>query len=101
MITSLEKATQKLQRKIRKVGTNAFPDLLAVGTGGRAAAGRLDGAIDALETRLCKAMARGYPKIIAAAIIDKRRSTPAKSTASISEDRAQTRNPVQEQEPDI
>jgi hypothetical protein len=39
MITSFEKATQKLQRKIRKVGNNAFPDLLAVGTGGQAAAG--------------------------------------------------------------
>jgi hypothetical protein len=101
MITSLEKATQNLQRKIRKVGSNALPDLLAVGIGGRAAAGRLDDAIDGLETRLCKAMARGYPKIVAAAIIEKRRSTPAKSTASITEDRTQTRIPVREREPDI
>jgi hypothetical protein len=101
MITSFEKATQKLQRKIRKVGSNAFPDLLAVGTGGRAAAGKLDGVIDGLETRLRKTMARGYPKIVAAAIIEKRHSTPAKSTASITEDRTQTRIPVREREPDI
>jgi hypothetical protein len=101
MITSLEKATQDLQRKIRKVGSNTLPDLLGVGTGGRAAAGRLDGVIDGLETRLCKALARGYPKMLAAAIIEKRRSTPAKSTASITEDRAQTRNPDQNQKPHI
>jgi hypothetical protein len=101
MITRLEKAMQKLQRKIRKVSRNAFPDLLAVGTGGRAAAGRLDGVIDGLETTLCKALARGYPKIVAAAIIEKRRSTPAKSTASITEDSGKKGNPVQEQEPDI
>jgi hypothetical protein len=74
MITTFEKATQNLQRKIRKVSNNALPDLLAIGTGGRPAADRLDGAIDGLETRLCKAMARGYPKILAAAIIEKRRS---------------------------
>jgi hypothetical protein len=101
MITSLEKATQNLQRKIRKVGSNALPGLLGVGTGGRSAAGRLDGMIDALETRLCKALTRGYPKIVAAAIIEKRRSTPAKFTASITEDRTQKRIPVQEQEPGI
>jgi hypothetical protein len=101
MITSFEKATEKLQRKIRKVSHNAFPDLLAVGTGGRAAAGRLDGVIDGLETTLCKALARGYPKIVAAAIIEKRRSTPPASTASITEDRTPKLIPVQEQEPDI
>jgi hypothetical protein len=73
MIT-IEKATRSLQRKIRKVSDNALPGLLAVGTGGRVAAGRLDGVIDGLKFELCKAMERGYPKIVAAAIIEKRRS---------------------------
>jgi hypothetical protein len=74
MSTFVEKATEKLQRKIRNISNEAFPELLDVGTGGRAGAGRLDGVIDGLEARLCKAMARGYPKIVAAAVVEKHRS---------------------------
>src|SRR5207237_4810422 len=74
MITLIEKATEKLQRKIRNISNEALPDLLAVGTGGRTGAPRLDGVIDRLDARLCKAMARGYPKIVAAAVVEKQRS---------------------------
>jgi hypothetical protein len=73
MIT-VEKATRNLQRKIRKVSSEALPDLLFIGTRNRSGTGRLDRVIDGLEQRLCKAMERGYPKIAAAAIIEKRRS---------------------------
>jgi hypothetical protein len=73
MITT-EKATRNLQRKIGKVSSEALPDLLFIGTRNRSGAGRLDRVIDGLEQRLCKAMEQGYPKIAAAAIIEKRRS---------------------------
>jgi hypothetical protein len=73
MIT-IEKATRNLQRKIRKVSSEALPDLLFIGTRNRSGAGRLDRVIDGLEQKLCKAMEQGYPKIAAAAIIEKRRS---------------------------
>jgi hypothetical protein len=73
MIT-IEKATRNLQRKIRKVSSEALPDLLFIGTRNRSGAGRLDRVIDGLEQKLCKAMAQGYPKIAAAAVIEKRRS---------------------------
>jgi hypothetical protein len=71
MIT-IEKATRNLERKIRKVSSEALPDLLFIGTRNRSGAGRLDRVIDGLEQRLCKAMEQGYPKIAAAAIIKKR-----------------------------
>jgi hypothetical protein len=71
MSTLVEKATQKLQRKIRNISNEALPDLLEIGTGGKAAAGKLDGLIGGLDARLCKAMARGYSNIAAAAIIEK------------------------------
>lgn len=73
MIT-VEKATRNLRRKIRKVSNAALSDLLFVGTRNRSGAGRLDRVIDGLEQKLCKAMEQGYPKIAAAAIIEKRRS---------------------------
>jgi hypothetical protein len=73
MIT-VEKATRNLHRKIHKVSSEALPDLLFVGTRGRSGTGRLDRVIDGLEERLCKVMEQGYPKIAAAAIIEKRRS---------------------------
>jgi hypothetical protein len=72
MIT-VEKAAQKVRRKIRKVGSKALPDLLFIGTRGRAASGRLDRIIDGLEQRLCTTIKRGYPKVLTAAIIEKRR----------------------------
>jgi len=74
MLTRFEKARGRLHQKIRKVSNNALPDLLAVGTDGRAAPGRLDGVINGLEQRLCKALKKGYPKMLAAAVIEKRRS---------------------------
>jgi hypothetical protein len=84
MIT-IKKARQKLQRKMRKVSRKAFPDLLAVGTD--ATRGwEIDGVIDGLERRLCKAMARGYPKLLAAGIVEKRRSSTPASAVPISKD---------------
>jgi hypothetical protein len=74
MSTLVQKATQKLQHKIRNISNEALPDLLAVGTGDRAGAGRLDNVIDGLDGRLCKAFAKNYPKIVAAAVIEKHRS---------------------------
>jgi hypothetical protein len=82
MSTLVEKATEKLQRKIRNISNEAFPELLDVGTGGRAGAGRLDGVIDGLEARLCKAMATGHPKIVAAAVVEKHRSQAPHVTES-------------------
>jgi hypothetical protein len=73
MIT-VEKATRNLQRKIRKVSNEALPDLLFIGTRNRSVTDRLDRVIDGLEQRLCKVMEQGYPKIAAAAVIEKRRS---------------------------
>jgi hypothetical protein len=81
MIT-IEKATRNLQRKIRKVSTEALPDLLFIGTRNRSGAGRLDRVIDGLEQTLCKAMEQGYPKIAAAAIIEKRRSQEPRIVAA-------------------
>jgi hypothetical protein len=73
MIT-VEKATRNLQRKIRKVSSEALPDLLFIGTRNRTGAGRLDRVIDGLEQRLRNTITKGYPKVLAAAIIEKRRS---------------------------
>jgi hypothetical protein len=71
MSTLVEKATEKLQRKIRNISNETLPDLLDVGTGGRAGAGRLNGVINGLDARLCKAVARGNSNIAAAAIVEK------------------------------
>jgi hypothetical protein len=73
MIT-VQKATRNLQRKIRKVSSEALPDLLFIGTRNRSGAGRLDRVIDGLEQNLCDTITKGYPKIAAAAVIEKRRS---------------------------
>jgi hypothetical protein len=73
MIT-IEKATRDLRRKIRKVSSEALPDLLFIGTRNRSGAGRLDRVVDGLEQNLCDTITKGYPKVVAAAIIEKRRS---------------------------
>jgi len=73
MIT-VEGTRQKLQRKIRKVCNNALPDLLAIGTSGQTRVGQLDAVIDGLDRKLCKSITRGYPEIMAAALIEQRRS---------------------------
>lgn len=85
MIT-VKKARQKLQRKMRKVSKNALPDLLAVGMDATRG-GELDGVIDGLERRLCKAMARGYPKLLAAGSVEKGRSIAPASAVPISKER--------------
>jgi hypothetical protein len=82
MITSVAKVTKRFQRKIRKVGNEALPDLLFIGTRGRAASGRLDRIIDGLEQRLCSTIKKGYPKVLTAAIIEKRRSQEADIAAA-------------------
>ena len=73
MSTLVEKTTQKLQRKIRDISNEALPELLAVGTGAEPTAGKLEGVIDGLDAKLCKAVARSYPKIFAAAVVEKHR----------------------------
>jgi hypothetical protein len=82
MITSVAKATKRFQRKIRKVGNEALPDLLFIGTRGKAASARLDRVIDGLEQRLCSTIKKGYPKVLTAAIIQKRRSQEADIAAA-------------------
>ena len=77
-MTSLETATRNLKRKFRKVANNAFPELLAIGTG-ELARGRLDRAIKALDKKLCKAAAQEYRKIVAKAIIENRLSTASQA----------------------
>jgi hypothetical protein len=84
MIT-IKKARQRLRRKIRKVSKKALPNLLAVGTD-VTRGGELDGVIDGLERRLCKAMARGYPKVLAAGLVEQDRSTAPASAVPISKD---------------
>jgi hypothetical protein len=84
MIT-IKKARQKLQRKIRKVSDKALPNLLAVGTGA-APEDKLDGVIDGLERKLCKTMAKGYPKVLAAGIVETGRSIAPVSPIPISEE---------------
>jgi hypothetical protein len=56
--------------------------LLFIGTRNRSGAGRLDRVIDGLEQKLCKAMEQGYPKIAAAAVIQKRRSQEPRIVAA-------------------
>jgi len=73
MIT-VEKATRNLQRKIRKVSNEALPDLLFLGTRNRSGRSKLDRVIDGLEQGLCYTIRKGYPKVPAAAIVEKRRS---------------------------
>jgi len=81
-MTSLETATRNLKRKFRKVANNALPELLAIGTG-ELARGRLDGAINALDKKLCKAAAQEYRKVVAAAIVEKRRSMASQAAVPI------------------
>jgi hypothetical protein len=70
MITSLEKATNT-RRKIRKVGNEALPDLLVVGADRRGGSSRLNSAIGALEQKLCKTIAKGCPRVLSAAVVEK------------------------------
>jgi hypothetical protein len=82
MIT-IKKDRQKLQRKMCKASEKALPDLLAVGTD-VTRGGELDGVIDGVERRLCKTMARGYPKVVAAGIVEQGRSPAPASAVPIS-----------------
>ena len=94
MIT-IKKAEQKLQRKIRKVSKKALPNLLAIGTDATRGE-ELDGVIDGLERRLCKAMARGYPELLAAGLVEQGRSIAPESGVPISKE---TPNSETEPEP--
>jgi hypothetical protein len=71
MTTSIEKAEQRLQRKIRKASNY-----------GRAAAGRLDDATNGLEDSLRVAINKALPKVAAAAVIKKLRTGIADSERS-------------------
>jgi hypothetical protein len=53
------------------VSNKALPDLLAIGANRRGDTNRLDAAIGALEQGLCKTIAKGYPKVLAAAVVEK------------------------------
>jgi hypothetical protein len=81
MIT-IEEATRNLRRKMRKVSNEALPDLLFIGTRNRSGAGRLDRVIDGLEQRLCSTITKGYPKVLTAAVIEKRLSQKARIGAA-------------------
>src|SRR5262249_45160799 len=81
-MSSLETGSGNLKRTFRKVANNAFPELLAIGTG-KLARGRLDGAIEALDKKLCKAAAQEYRKVLAKAIVEKHRSMTPQAAVPI------------------